>query len=201
MNAPKLCKIDGCDKPAIARGWCGAHWARWKRNGNPLAGRTPDGEPLKFFNEVVLAYRGDECLTWPFGANSQGYGTVQVDGKTQRVHRLVCEHRHGPPPTPNHDSAHSCGRGHLACVNQMHLVWKTSAENEADKLTHGTHNRGERCGASRLTEPDVHEIRRLLAYGETQQAIADRFGVHLMTVNDINTGRSWAWLAPHPNND
>lgn len=192
MTTRGICEIDGCDKPHLARGLCGAHWVRWKRNGDPMAGRTPDGEPLRFLNDVVLTYTGDECLMWPFGRKAKGYGTVQTDGKTHSVHRLVCEHRHGPPPTPDHDAAHSCGHGH--CVNQMHLFWKTRAENEADKLIHGTHNRGERGGASKLTEADVHEIRRLLADGAVQQRIADQFGVHLMTINDIKTRRSWGWL-------
>lgn len=194
MTTRELCEIDGCGKPRLARGLCGAHWARWKRNGDPMAGRTPDGEPLRFLNEVVLTYTGDECLTWPFGRTTQGYGTIQADGKTRGVHRLVCERRHGPPPASDYDAAHSCGRGHLSCVNPLHLDWKTRAENVADTLIHGTHNRGERGGAAKLTEPDVHEIRRLLADGVVQQRIADRFGVHLMTISDIKTRKSWGWL-------
>lgn len=34
----RTCSIDGCTKPVIARGWCTAHWTRWKRHGDPLAG-------------------------------------------------------------------------------------------------------------------------------------------------------------------
>ena len=76
----------------------------------------------------------------------------------------------------------------------MHLDWKTRAENEADKIGHNTHNRGERGGGSKLTETDVHEIRRLLSSGTLQQQIADHFGVHVMTISDINTRKSWGWL-------
>jgi 5-methylcytosine-specific restriction endonuclease McrA len=35
------CSIDGCEKPAGTRGWCGMHYARYKRNGDPLALRRP----------------------------------------------------------------------------------------------------------------------------------------------------------------
>lgn len=29
------CTIDGCGSPSLARGWCGKHYARWKRLGDP----------------------------------------------------------------------------------------------------------------------------------------------------------------------
>lgn len=38
MKATRTCIVDGCEKGAIARGWCTAHWTRWKRHGDPLAG-------------------------------------------------------------------------------------------------------------------------------------------------------------------
>jgi len=30
------CSIDGCELQVKAKGWCSKHWARWKRNGDPL---------------------------------------------------------------------------------------------------------------------------------------------------------------------
>lgn len=42
----KVCTVDGCDRPARARGWCPMHWQRWRRTGDPtkLLGR---GRPRK----------------------------------------------------------------------------------------------------------------------------------------------------------
>lgn len=37
----KLCSIEGCGKPAKGRGWCGAHWWRWKNYGDPEALKPP----------------------------------------------------------------------------------------------------------------------------------------------------------------
>lgn len=33
---PKICSIPECGKPNKARGWCSAHWWRWKTHGDPL---------------------------------------------------------------------------------------------------------------------------------------------------------------------
>lgn len=42
-----MCIIDGCDAPAITRGWCTKHYYRWRRHGDPLAlaTRTPPPPP------------------------------------------------------------------------------------------------------------------------------------------------------------
>ena len=32
------CIVTGCIDPAIARGWCNAHYRRWRRHGDPLGG-------------------------------------------------------------------------------------------------------------------------------------------------------------------
>lgn len=38
VNGTRTCSIDDCGKPMLARGWCSAHWTRWKRHGDPMAG-------------------------------------------------------------------------------------------------------------------------------------------------------------------
>jgi hypothetical protein len=34
----KLCTIDDCERPAVARGWCTRHYERWRRTGEPEGG-------------------------------------------------------------------------------------------------------------------------------------------------------------------
>jgi hypothetical protein len=139
-----ICKIEGCGKPRKGRGWCSQHWQRWRKYGDPLAARPKalDGEPDRFFREVVLVYDGEDCLLWPYGRDGWGYGRIWIDGRTHNVHRLACEMEHGLPSDARLEAAHSCGNGHLACVNRKHVRWATPKENSADKFVHGTMYRG-----------------------------------------------------------
>jgi hypothetical protein len=188
----RICSVDGCDKPAHGRGWCKAHYLRWRRRGDPSAGRTAVGEPERFYREVVRPYDGKECLPWPF-AQTKGAAIVIIDGNRHYVARLICEHVHGPAPTPEHEAAHSCGNGHLRCVAKGHLSWKTKAANEADKLIHGTHNRGERHPLRKLTEDEVRQIRALKG-NLLQREIAEKFGISREQVSGIHRRIDWAWL-------
>lgn len=194
MASKSICKIDGCDKPARARGWCVYHYNKWRRHGSPtvqLASR-PTGA-RKFLDEVVLVHDGEGCLVWPFCRDRKGYARIRVAGKTGMVHRLVCEATNGPPPTDRHEVAHSCGNGHKGCVCPRHLRWATRAENLADCVIHGTTNRGERCALAKLDRKQVRAIRALSGTCPRSE-IAARFGVSYGTVAKIARGERWGWL-------
>jgi len=185
---PRQCSIHGCVKPIHGNGLCHAHCRRMRIYGDPLAGKTPRGTALKFFENEVLSHKGNDCLIWPFGQQPNGYAQIWVDGRYVYTHRLVCERTHGLPPTQEHHAAHDCGKGHEGCVNPRHLRWATSKENEADKRAHGTIVRGERCYNARLTKPDVKAIYQM--HG-TCREIAARFNVSAKTVSNIKTGKAW----------
>lgn len=34
----RVCQVQECDRPALARGWCTAHYERWRKHGDPLGG-------------------------------------------------------------------------------------------------------------------------------------------------------------------
>jgi len=107
--------------------------------------------------------------------------------------RYVCELVRGKPPTPKHEAAHSCGKGHDGCIAPGHLSWKTATQNAADKLLHGTDPRGERCGTAKLTEGQVREIRSLKGTA-TQAELAIRYSVARETISLIHRRINWAWL-------
>lgn len=152
------CSVDGCQKDAVARNFCRAHWHRWRRYGDPTGGFYEEGKGLEWLAAHV-DHAGEACLTWPFGRTSRGAAAVNVDGRNVPAARVMCAMAHGPAPTPDHEAAHGCGKGHEACVNPRHLRWATRSENQQDRLIHGTHGRGERGGRAILTEEAVRRIR------------------------------------------
>ena len=188
-----MCSIDGCTKQASKREMCNAHYLRWWRNGDALAGYTPHGEQRRFLEALSAVHDADKCITWPYQRDAKGYGKIYLDRRKRLVHRVICELVHGAPPTKAHHAAHLCGGGKNGCINPHHLRWKTPAENEADKIAHGTSNRGSRCGSAILTEQQVCEIRGLKGR-KSQADIAQSFGVSRTTVSAIQSGRNWAWL-------
>lgn len=157
------------------------------------------GDPERFYREVALSYEGDECLTWPYCVSASGYAMLRSAGTTEVVSRRVCEEVNGPPPTPQHEAAHSCGKGNLGCVTKRHLSWKTPLENTADKFIHGTVLKGERNGNAKLTDDEAREL--LALKGKmSQREIAARFSVGQATVSRIHNRKNWVCLTEdaHP---
>lgn len=193
MATPVICSIPECCNRVVARGWCRKHYTRWHVHGSVDVVKSPYGEVLPFFENVVLPYQSDECLLWPFSKAGYGYGKLLYNGRWRNAHRLICEMTHGEPPTELHEAAHSCGVA--ACVNKRHISWKTTTENHADKLLHGTDNRGERHNMARLKSEDIFAIRRL---GKTmpRREIARIFGISYGYVGDILRRARWGWLNP-----
>ena len=190
----KGCSVSGCDGDASSsalgrRGYCCRHYGRFKRNGDPLGGRTNQGELLRFVVEVAAKYSEDDCLLWPYGKSIAGYGGLQVENKRLGAHRLVCEIVHGPPSMEGMDTAHSCGV--RSCVNPRHLRWATRSENLADRLIHGTDQRGERNPTALLTEVQVRDIFSLRGK-KTRREIAESFGVGVRTIGDILSRKNWS---------
>lgn len=190
----RICIIHGCESKVFGRGWCNAHYKRWWRYGDPLLGRTAEGDPQKYLHDVVLIYDGDDCLTWPFGRSSAGYGLLSQHGQMALVSRMVCEAANGPPPSSNHHAAHSCGLGHTGCVAKRHLSWKTPRENAADKITHGTAILGEDSPNAKLKVSQVIEIRQLRGR-MSQGDIGDLFGISSSHVCAIQMRRAWRHVA------
>lgn len=190
----RVCKFEGCDGKYYARGYCQSHYERLLRNGSPqpIVIQSKKGIPLSWL-KLHINYQEDNCLIWPFGKMSNGYGVMYFRGRVTNPHRLICIFAHGNPPTKKHEAAHSCGNGHLGCVNPKHLRWATPKENQLDKIKHGTMLRGEKCPIAKITKEDVRKIRSLDGT-MLRKDIGHLFNLSRQTVNSIIWRKTWAWL-------
>lgn len=197
MAKPKVCSIDGCGKTVFCRGWCSRHYHRWQRYGDPFAG-GPERQSYLRWLEDRANYLGDECLTWPFFKCGDGRpGALWFRSKQTNAARVMCFLAHGDPPFPKAHAAHSCGNGHLACVNPRHLRWATAKQNQLDRYRDGTDIRGERHPNSHLSSADVRKIRQLVPLLRGRMSHSDigkLFDTTGSYVWAIVQRRVWAWL-------
>ena len=101
------------------------------------------------------------------------------------AHWAVAEAFIGPRP-PGLEVAHL--NGNPADNRVENLAYKTRAANEADKVLHGTHLRGERLPSSKLKWDQVCEIRESK---ERQIDLARKFGVGRTAIQRIQSGETW----------
>jgi hypothetical protein len=107
---------------------------------------------------------------------------------TGKVHQLILEAFVGPCP-PGMECRHKDGN---PTNNRLeNLAWGTRTENIADRVAHGTSNRGERSGKAKLTESQVIEIRRLRSMGMVCREIGLMYGVHPSTISGIVLRYKW----------
>jgi len=146
---------------------------------------------IKAFLNGAIASNVDDCILWNFARNSAGYGHFSLDGKHQLAHRYVCEKVHGAPFNGAY-AAHSCGNGHLSCINPRHLSWKTAKGNSEDAIAQGRTVRG-RHPRAKLTADGVCYIKRN-AGRLTPTKMGKTLGVSRFVVHRVLSGHSWKWV-------
>jgi hypothetical protein len=195
MASHKICSIAGCDKKTVGRGWCRAHYHRWRRYGDPVGGYYTAGFYLSWLKKHKN-YAGRDCLRWPFARQPNGStGALAFRGRLMSAARIMCYLVHGRPPKNASLATHTCGKGHKACVNPQHLRWASSSQNAIDRLRDGTDFRGEKHPSAKLTRKQVLLIRKLAAEGRLNcTEIGRKFGVVNSHVSAIARRKEWAWL-------
>jgi len=123
-----------------------------------------------------------------------GYLVVRVYRKKRRVsipvQHLVLLAFKGPRPSKDHVCRHFPDRDKMN-NRADNLQWGTRAENCADMVSHGTDNRGERQGRSKLTPKKVRAIRKS---ERTQLELSVLYGVAQSQISRIRRRKEWSWL-------
>ncbi len=139
----------------------------------------------KFGKEYSRRMKGRELS--PGHVQDYAYVSLYPGARTELVHRLVALAFIGPCPE-GMEVRHIDGNPENNCA--CNLEYGTHKENEADKLRHGT-----RQQVCKLTPEQVVEIRKRIANGESNLAIASEYGVSDVLVSNIRLGKSYRWVA------
>ena len=128
----------------------------------------------------------DTCWLWTGAKLRTGYGSIRIDQKSVRAHRVAYELVVGPIP----DGLlilHSCDTP--LCVNPAHLRIGGKQENTKDAIERGQHKVGELDRRSKLSTDAVLTIRIAANNGVPGKFLAKQFGVSQGLISDIKLGQ------------
>ncbi len=160
----------------------GGIWSCWESKSNN--GRGGSSFLTGNWHQVPVSLAGD-------GYHRVGIKDFIGNKICRYVHDLVLNNVYKKRP----DNPRKCMARHLdgnKSNNRLaNLLWGTVAENHADKVRHGTSNRGSRHPMSKLMESDIFEIVKLHEAGISGASISKKYHVSGATVSLILNGKRW----------
>jgi hypothetical protein len=138
------------------------------------------------------------CKLWTRRKNEKGYGRLRLrNGKMGYANRVALERKLNRPIRDGMCALHSCDNP--SCCNPDHLREGTNTENTSERQSKGRQSkgesrsllfRGEKNGASKLTEEHIRDI--IEQKGKvTQSCLAIKHGICQATVSKIQMGLRW----------
>jgi len=146
--------------------------------------------PQERFDRTYEPDPNSGCWLWAGVILDNGYGQIRVDNKKWLAHRLSWSLNKGEIPG-GALVLHRCDV--RACVNPDHLFTGTHQDNINDCIAKGRYPNkgGDTAPYRKLTGDGVLAIREAMDRGETQAAIAERYGISRQNVSAIKRGKSW----------
>ncbi|WP_439212545.1 HNH endonuclease signature motif containing protein [Duffyella gerundensis] len=135
------------------------------------------------------------CINWTGNRTAFGYGSIRMNNRTVRTHRLSYELAKGPIPE-GLIIRHKCDNP--SCINPDHLEVGTTKDNARDRCERGRSVivKGEATGSCKLKECQVRDI---LLSKASHAELGRKYGVVPATIHAIRTRRTWRHI--HINTD
>ena len=142
------CAVEGCESNKFRRAWCGKHYQRFMKYGDPEY-RTQvydTGSPEdRFWSKVDKTSSELGCWLWTASKDIKGYGALghATGYPTPKAHRYSYILSFGDIPEgmqiDHKESSHGCPKH---CVNPSHLRLATQKQNMENRGAH----KGSRSG-------------------------------------------------------
>lgn len=153
---------------------------------------------LTRFQALYTENKTNGCFEWNGFITRHGYGqfTVSTKRKAEAAHRVSYELFVGAIPQGLF-VLHACDN--RKCVNPAHLSVGTASDNMRDMVAKGRGNNavGERNKGALLTKTQVITIRAVRMFFNSNQEIADIYGVGRRCIDRIIKGELWKHLLPN----
>lgn len=162
------CLVEGCVDKYRCSGYCGKHYARWRKYGDAskLQHRGDPVETAEDFRSHLKINPMTGCLEWTRGRTKLGYGRLQFRGEDWRAHRVAWFFATGKKPAG--EIRHTCDNP--PCCNPDHLREGTHADNMRDIAER---KRGRKSKVLANLSPQQLDALRLAKKGLSHKTVAD----------------------------
>lgn len=173
-----------CTGVVTTGGLCNRHYLRKQKYGSTDLPARPTF--LQRVEARIIPAGPDECWFWDGPHDRRGYATQTSSTPNGYMPVAVARILLGLVPGDGLVARHKCDNP--PCVNRIHLLTGTRLDNVRDAVERDRLDRGEDHVNSKLTDAAVRAIR---ASGESNAALALRYGVCRATVRCAREGRTW----------